>query len=221
MKKSYLIAICVILLSFLIGIYLYTYMPERMASHWNALGEVNGYMPRFWGLFLMPFVSILMLILFVIIPAIDPLNKNIEKFRSYYDIFVVIMISFLFYLYLLTLFWNLGSRFNLPSFLAPAFGVLLFYCGVLISNAKRNWSIGIRTPWTLSSDVVWERTHDLGGRLFKISGLISLLGVFLPEYAIIFVIIPSIFSAIFSFFASYLFYLQEGKLREWNVKEKR
>ncbi len=221
MKKGYIAIICMILLSFLIGIYLNRYMPEMMASHWDIRGDVNGYMPKFWGLFLMPLLSIVLLALFLIIPAIDPLSENIEKFRNYFDAFVVLVISFLFYLHILTIFWNLGIEFSLPGFLAPAFGILFFYCGILISNAKRNWSIGIRTPWTLSSDKVWNETHELGGKLFKLTGLIGSLGMFFPEYAIILVIVPAIISAILTVVASYLFYQKASKSRSLNVLKKK
>jgi len=62
--------------------------------------------------------------------------------------------------------------------MVPALGILFYYCGILIENAKRNWFIGIRTPWTLSNEKVWERTHKIGGKLFKIAGLIAFLWYF-------------------------------------------
>ena len=68
--------------------------------------------------------------------------------------------------------------------LSPAFAILFYYCGVLIEHSKRNWFIGIRTPWTMSSEKVWDKTHARGGKLFKIAGFIALLGIILPEQAI-------------------------------------
>jgi len=46
------------------------------------------------------------------------------------------MIVFLFYLYPLTIFWNMGLRFNMIQPLAPALGILFYYCGVLIGTQK-------------------------------------------------------------------------------------
>jgi uncharacterized membrane protein len=208
MKPSYLIVILILLLSFVMGYCLQHYMPEQMASHWNAYGEVDGYMPKFWGLFLMPLLSAFLFLLLALLPEADPLRKNIEKFRNHYDTFVVLIISFFFYIYILTLFWNLGKTFNLPSYMAPGFGVLLFSCGILIENARRNWTIGIKTPWTMTNDKVWKRTHKLGGKLFKLSGIISLCGIFFPTYAVVFVLVPLLISALFSFVSSYIFYLE-------------
>jgi len=182
-----------------------------MASHWNIRGEVDGYMSKFWGLFLMPIISVGLLLLFVLIPKIDPLKANIEKFRKYYDGLVVLMIVFLFYLYLLTILWNRGMRFNMIQLLAPALGILFYYCGVLVENAKRNWFIGIRTPWTLSSDKVWEKTHKIGGRLFKVTGVVALLGVLLPDYAIFFVLVPILLVAAYTIVYSYFEYQKETR----------
>jgi len=108
MRKINIIALGIILISFLLGIYLYPSMPEQMASHWNAQGEVDDYMSKFWALFLMPLMSLGLLLLFLVIPKIDPLKQNIEKFRKYFDGFIVLMLGFLFYVYLLTIFWNLA-----------------------------------------------------------------------------------------------------------------
>jgi uncharacterized membrane protein len=211
MKKTELVILGIILVSFILGIYFYPLMPEKIASHWNAQGQVNGYLPKFWGLFLMPFLSIALFLLFVFIPKIDPLKSNIKRFRKYYDRFILLIIAFLFYVYLLTIFWNIGMRFNLGQGLVPAFAILFYYCGILIENAKRNWSIGIRTPWTLSNEKVWEKTHKVGGKLFKIAGVIALFGALFPDYALFYIIIPVILVVAYAFVYSYLEYQKETK----------
>ncbi len=211
MRKSELIIVGIILLSFAVGIYYYPQMPEKVASHWNAHGQVNGYMSKFWGLFLMPIISVGLLLLFILIPRIDPLKSNIQLFRKYYDGFVVLIIVFLFYLYLLTIFYNSGYTFNMITFLSPAFAILFYYTGILIENAKRNWFIGIRTPWTLSSDKVWDKTHKIGGKLFKIAGILALLAIFFERYAILIIVVPVIIVSIYTVVYSYFEYQKEMK----------
>ena len=211
MRKSGIIVLGVILLSFIIGIYFYPQMPEKIASHWNAQGQVDGYMSKFWGLFLMPLLSMMLFLLFIAIPKIDPLKHNIEKFREYYDGFVVLIIVYLFYVYLLTIFWNIGIRFSMVQPLAPAMGILFYYIGILIENAKRNWFIGIRTPWTLSSEKVWEKTHKIGGKLFKIAGIIAFIGVFFQRYVLFFILVPIILVAAYTIIYSYFEYQKETR----------
>ena len=196
---------------FIIGIFLYSSMPEQMASHWNSNGEIDGYMSKFWGVFLTPLMSLGLIIIFLLIPKIDPLKANIEKFRKYYDEFVVLILLFLTYVYFLTIFWNLGYRFNMSIMIFLMIAPLLYYSGILIENAKRNWFIGIRTPWTLSSEKVWNKTHKLGGKLFKLSGALVLLGILLEKYALFFVILPIILSSVYLFVYSYFEYQKENK----------
>jgi len=206
MKPAIMAAVGIMIASFVIAVWLYPQMPDPMPSHWNAAGQVDGYMPRFWGMFLMPLISVALLLLFIVIPRIDPLKANIEKFRGYFDGFVVFIILFLFYLYSLTLLWNLNYTFNMVQMLVPVLAILFIYMGLLVSKAKRNWFIGIRTPWTLSSAEVWDKTHARGGKLFTAAGIVALAGVFFGELAIWFVLVPAIAAAVYLFAYSYFEY---------------
>ena len=209
MKIATIVSIVIILLSFAVGIYLYPQLPDKMVSHWNVDGRVNGYMPKFWGLFLMPIISSIMLMLFLLLPKIDPLKENISQFRRYYDNFILLIILFMFYLDVLSIRWNQGRRFNFVQFLIPAFVILFYYAGILISHTKRNWFIGIRTPWTISSDVVWNKTHELGGRLFKIVAIISLIGLILPSIAFWLLIVPIMLVTVYVIIYSYFEHKKE------------
>lgn len=107
--------------------------------------------------------------------------------------------------------WNLGIKIS-PNVIVPiGIGILFFYIGILCENAKRNWFIGIRTPWTLSSERVWERTHKIGGKLFKIAGVIAFVGVFFQSYALFFILVPVISVAAYTIIYSYVEYQKEGK----------
>ncbi len=149
--------------------------------------------------------------MFLLIPRIDPLKENIEKFREYFDWFVVLIIIFLFYIYALSFSWSFGYRFNMGQVLSPALGILFYYAGILISNAQKNWFIGIRTPWTMSNEHVWNKTHRLGGKMFKICGMICLFGLIFPAYAFWFVLIPIFVTAIYINVYSYFAYKKEKR----------
>jgi len=124
---------------------------------------------------------------------------------------MVVVVLFFLYTHLLILLWNIGIQFNMVQLLAPAFAVLLYYSAVATENAKRNWFIGIQTPWTLSSEKVWNKTHKLGGKLLKLAALISLLGVFIPSYAALLILIPIIIITVYVIFYSYVEYQKEAK----------
>lgn len=211
MRKLITLSLIIIIISFIIGIYYYPKAPSLMASHWNSNGLVDGYIAKFWGLFLIPILEIIFLLFLVFLPKIDPLNINIEKFRKYYDIFILSLIIFLFYVYILTILWNLKFKFNILVPLVPAFGILFFYSGILMENSHRNWFIGFKTPWTISDDHVWKKTNKLMGILFKLAGGIALVGIILPKYAIWLIIMPVILFSLYGIIYSYLLYRKRVK----------
>ena len=157
----------------------------------------------------MPLIITGIAVLFLVIPKIDPMKENIEKFRRYYEGFIILLILFMVAVHVYTLLWNVGIRTDSNFVLSIGIGLLFYGAGVLTENAERNWFIGIRTPWTLSSDRVWRKTNRLGGKLFKIAGIIAILGVLFPRFITFFIIIPVLFIVVFSFVYSYLEYQKE------------
>jgi uncharacterized membrane protein len=208
------IFVTIILIAFAVAFSLSVYnrLPDQMASHWNTANQVDGYISRFWGAFLMPIISAAMLLLFLVIPGIDPLKANIAQFREYFNAFITLVVVFMIYMHVLTVLWNLGyNQFNMGSAMLPAMGLLFIFAGVLMRKAKRNFFIGIRTPWTLSSDRVWDETHRLGSILFIISGVLAFLGAFFANYAIWFILVPVLASTVFLLVYSYVLYQRETK----------
>ena len=206
LKKIEILSFVIVLATFVAGILVYPHMPERIASHWGANGQVNGYMGKFWGTFFLPVIMLACALLFLTIIRIDPKKQNIEKFRKYFNMFILTFLLFFSYIYALIIFNNFGYQFNMLQFLAPALAVLFFVVGTMIKHAEPNWTIGIRTPWTLSNEEVWYKTHQLGGKLFQIVAVISLLGIIMPQYAVWVIILPVLAVALFLVLYSYLEY---------------
>jgi len=193
-------------LAFFAGALLYTRMPELVASHWDASGAVNGYMSKFWGTFLLPIVMAGLTVLAHVLPKIDPRAANIENFRAQYDTFWAAIAGLLAYVYALSLAWNLGARFNFLLMIIPALAVLFFVIGNLLEHSKQNWFIGIRTPWTLSSEIVWNKTNKLAAKLFRIAAAVMILGAYLapPKFQAPVIIVPIFAAALASMIYSYL-----------------
>jgi uncharacterized membrane protein len=205
-KISVIFPAVLIIISFFIAIYFYPVFPDQVATHWGIDNQANGYSSKAFGLFFMPVLSVFLFFLFISLPKINPYKKNFDQFKNYFQNFINIVFAFLFYVYLLTIIWNLDFHFNMIQILSPGLAVLFYYAGVLTSHAKRNWFVGIRTPWTMSNELVWNKTHQIGGKLFKLTGLISLLSLIFPNLAIFFILIPVIFVTVFIFVYSYLEY---------------
>jgi len=212
-RTTTIVVLLMLTASTIVGIALWNQLPDPMASHWGPNDEVNGYMSKFWGVFLMPLITLGMFLLFLVIPNIDPLKANIAQFRDVFNLFITLIVAFMIYIYLLSLRWNLGyTDFAMSKAMLPAVGILFFFVGYLLRKAKRNFFIGIRTPWTLSSDTVWDETHRLGSVLFMISGALAFVGSFFGGMAAFwFLFVPLIGSTLFTLVYSYVLYQREIK----------
>jgi uncharacterized membrane protein len=159
----------------------------------------------------MPLLGLALLCLFMIIPSIDPLKANIAQFRGFFNLFTVMIMVFLLYVHVLTILWNLGlHNYRMSGVLLPAVGLIFVLAGLMMRRAKRNFFIGIRTPWTLSSDHVWDRTHRIGGALFVVSGILAILGAFFPgPVAYWLVLAPVMASSVFAVVYSYVLWRRE------------
>lgn len=206
LRTQYLVALVVAVLSAAASAYFYSQLPETMATHWNASGQADGSMAKSWGAFLVPALTLALLGLFVLIPKIDPLGENVQAFSQQYGLFVVLFTAFMAYVHALVLLWNLGYRFEFTTVLAPAIAALYYYLGTLMDHVQRNWFVGVRTPWTLSDDTVWRRTHDRAGTLFKLAAVVTVLGALVPRYAIYFVVAPAVAVSLYLVAYSYVEY---------------
>ena len=213
-RTTTILVLLMILGATVAGLLLWNRLPDPMASHWNINDRADGYMSRTWGVFLMPLITLGIFVLFLVIPSIDPLQANIAQFRGAFNLFIVLIIAFMIYLYGLTLAWNLGyTSFRMSSAMLPALGLLFIFIGLMMRQAKRNFFIGIRTPWTLSSDTVWDETHRIGAVLFMISGALAFIGGFFGgTVAFWMMFVPLIGSTLFLLVYSYLLYRRETRV---------
>jgi len=210
-KTTLILMGIVILLAAAVSLYAYPRVPDVIATHWSDQNVVDGTMGKFWGLALMPLMLLGIGALLMAVPHIDPLRKNIEAFRPYFNTFVVIFALFMLYIHVLTVLINMGNPLILSQWMMPGMGLFIFYTGVLMQKAKRNFFIGIRTPWTLSSDSVWEKTHRLGGWLFKAAGIITMLGIIFPSQSFLLLMVPMLAAAFIPIIYSYFAYQREMK----------
>jgi uncharacterized membrane protein len=203
-----------LLITFIVTLVAYPSVPDRVVSHWNAAGEADGFMPKLWGLGLIPLIMTGIIALLFVLPRIDPYKKNYEKFRNYYEGFILLFVFFMLAIQAQIILWSSGYQIS-PNLTFPfLMGTLFVYIGFLLGHAEQNWFVGIRTPWTLSSETVWKKTHELGGTLFKITGVIAFAGVLAEKYAIWFIIVPALAVGVITVVYSYFEYQKEVKSRE-------
>ena len=166
------ISVLIVVAAFTISAVVYPRLPATIPTHWDFSGRPNGWSSRFWGAWLIPIFLLGMWALVRILPRIDPRGSNYAKFGGAFEAIIDAIMLFLLALHIVALRSALGHPMQMQRILPIAVGVLLVVIGNLLPRARPNWFVGIRTPWTLSSDRVWEKTHRFGGRVFVAGGLV-------------------------------------------------
>jgi len=155
-------------------------LPEKVVTHWGANGQPNGWSSPTFAAFLIPGVMALMTLIFAALPNIDPLKKNYEFHGSVYFLLVNVIIGFVGIIQAIVLGSALGWPFDMRTALPLLLGALFVFMGNLLPRIRPNWFMGIRTPWTLSSERVWRKTHRVGGYAFTVAGLVFIATAFIP-----------------------------------------
>jgi uncharacterized membrane protein len=211
MGKSFWFAVLfLIALAFALSAFFYNQLPEQIPSRWDPAGEIAGYLPKNITLLIMPGIGLLVIGLFAILPKIDPLKENYAAFMPYFRGFILIFIIFILYLHTLTIAAGLGFTVKMNYWLMPAISALFLYIALLLKKARRNWFVGVRTPWTLSSDSVWQKTHALASKLFVLYAIVLFITGFF-EFLFWPIIILLVILVIALFAYSYFEYAKEEK----------
>jgi len=187
--KKYIASIIILILSIALSVIYYPMLPDTMASHWNASGIADGFSGKDSNVLLFPILNAILLVLLFFVPRLDPKYSNILKFEKKFLIFVNSILAFMVLLQLQVFLWNTGTIISMNVLMPIMMGGLFILIGWLLKDAKQNYSIGIRFPWTLNNEVVWNSTHKFGSKLFMASGLLSIIsGIFIPAYSFIILI---------------------------------
>jgi uncharacterized membrane protein len=165
----------------LFSLAVYSRLPEEVPVHWAFSGEPNRFGSRLEGAFLIPAMMIALFAIMQWYPSRDPRAANIAKFRGAYDTVVTATIALLSGLHVLALGNALGWRVDIPKVGMVALGLMFILLGNLMPLVRSNFIFGIRTPWTLSSDAVWTRSHRLGGYAKVVAGIITIVAGFVAQ----------------------------------------
>lgn len=199
MKTANATVACTVLTTavLLYALVLYPTLPEKVPTHWNVHGQVDGWGHKTWAAFLMPAIMAVLTAALYILPWLSPRGFKVDDFRETFNLVMVLVIA---------LFGCIGTAMVYAASHPSAdvgrgmlAGPFLFFAalGPLLPRLRKNFWMGVRTPWTLASDTVWNATHRFAGKTFLATGLLGavacavgvpagwcltflLVGVFLP-----------------------------------------
>ena len=156
-----------------VGWWAYPNLPERVPSHWGVTGQVDGWTTPLGHALGVPAMMLGMYLLFLLIPIFEPRRKHFQESLGFYQMIRNFMMAFLLFLFLITTWIGVSGQTWRIDFIVPiAVGVMFILIGNYLHQVKSNFFMGIRTPWALSSESNWKKTHHLGGYMFVIGGLL-------------------------------------------------
>lgn len=180
-RTADILCFLLILMTIAVAAWLYPSLPDRIPTHWNAAGEIDDYSGKPWGVIVLPLAAVFSWALMKIIPLISPKGFRTTDFQDVINVFQVALVGFLSLVAVLMLFAGLGHEVYINNIVPIGVGLLFIVIGNYMGKVRKNFFIGIRTPWTLASDEVWSRTHRLAGRVFMLCGVLLAAAAFLPR----------------------------------------
>ena len=188
----------IILLPALAGVILWNRLPEKMPSHWNMAGEIDGWSSKPFAVFGLPLILLAAQWLCLLGTTADPKKENHSDKVLQLIIWIIPVLSVV--LHVLTYAAALGHRVRMEMIMPALVGLVLVIVGNYLPKCKQNYTIGIKIPWTLSSEENWNRTHRMAGRLWVACGLVCMLTGFFGGFWIFFglvlvmVLVPFLYS---------------------------
>ncbi|MGX1984167.1 putative membrane protein [Thermolongibacillus altinsuensis] len=210
--KTNRFVVMLMVFSYLLSLIAIPYLPDEVAIHWNLAGEADGYSSKWFGAFILPLAMTWCLLLMALLPKMDPEKANDEKFKGSYNMLINVFALFFIAFHVITLAYNLGFPVDVGLFVPIGVGVLFIVLGNYMPKFKRNYFVGIRTPWTLESETVWDKTHRIGRKVFVLMGFALMLTVFIEGiWNFILFLAITLGGVLYLFVKSYLYFREEQR----------
>jgi len=190
-KPARYTCLAIIILMLLSSVWAWRQIPPntQLPIHWGINGQPDRYTGKFWGLFMMPVVVTVMGILLLLIPFIEPRKKHLNLSMKAYNIILIAIFLLMGMIHIFVIMSSLNKEINIDRAVPLGIGLLFIIIGNYMGKIRSNFLLGIRTPWTLSSELSWNKTHRLGGRLFVLCGFLLALSASLFTSQVTFTIL--------------------------------
>lgn len=203
-------SLSLLLAMFIVAGFTWSLASDSIPVHWGITGQPDRYGGKFEGLLGIPLVALAIYLLLLFLPRIDPRRVNYDKFSGVYLVLRIVIVAFMAGIYTVQVMWVRGIAVDMTVVVPLILGLLLMVIGNYLGKLRSTWFVGIRTPWTLSSEESWLKTHRLGGRFFVLLGLaLAVASAFHNAWAFCIVGIVAVILLIFLVVYSYIVYREE------------
>lgn len=197
-KGTLLLTSAILLLPVVVGLILWNKLPEQVPMHWNMVGEVDGWGSKAMLVFALPLFLLGIQWIGALITSLDPKNKDIHgkplKLALWICPFISLLVNTLVYAKIL------GYDISVEIIMPLLMGLMFMVIGNLLPKCKRNYTLGIKLPWTLNDDENWNKTHRFAGKLWVVGGALimatAVFGSFILFFVatIVMVLVPTVYS---------------------------
>ena len=171
--KTLVITSVIMLLPMVAGLFLWDQLPERIPTHWNAAGEVDGWSSKAFAVFGLPLIMLAAQWLCCLGTGADPKKANHSDKVVHLVLWIIPVLQIV--LFAITYCVALGQPVQMDVVMPALIGLMFAIIGNYLPKCKQNYTIGIKLPWTLSSEENWNKTHRMAGRLWLICGIVLML----------------------------------------------
>jgi uncharacterized membrane protein len=174
-RKYYLMGLLLTSAVALATVVAYPHLPERIVTHWNFHNQPNGYSAK-WVLFLLGPGAMTAVMLFMkALPWLSPKNFEVDSFRTTYLQIMLMLVCMFGYFQLVVLWAGIGHTMDVGRAIVGGVCLLFALLGNLMGKVRRNFYVGIRTPWALANERVWNATHRFAAKTLVVGGMVGLL----------------------------------------------
>lgn len=205
-SRALVVGLLLVLAAIALSGWAYPSLPERVPTHWDLAGNVNGYSSRLFAVTLVPAIVGLSWLAMLVLPPISPRGFGFEQSASAFYGCMLAVIALLLVTHFVVLRAEMTGLAPSLTLLFASIGALLAVIGSFLGRLKKNFWIGVRTPWTLASDQVWQRTNRLAGQLFVVDGIAVVIASFFGTAVVPVLIAAIAITALVSFVYSYVLY---------------
>jgi len=174
-RNYYLVSLLATAIVAIVIVAAYPHLPDYVATHWNLQNQPNGYSPKWFVFVLGPGFMVGAMLLMRALPWLSPKNFEVDAFRPTFLQIMVIIVCLMGYLALVVVWVGLGHGMNVGRAISGGLCLLFALLGNLMGKVRRNFYVGIRTPWAIANERVWNATHRFAGKVFVVAGLLGLI----------------------------------------------
>ena len=199
-RTTWILVVCLVAATVAGSAWAYTRLPETVPIHWNLEGKADGFGSRAVAVGILPAAMVGMALLLAALPWLSPKKFEIDSFRETYHYIIVLIIGLFAALHAVILAQTMNRELNMIRLLLCVLFVFFALMGNVMGKIRRNFYVGIKVPWTLASDRVWNETHRLAAWLWVAAGVVGLLFAWTPWFLVGFgvlgvaVVVPILYS---------------------------